>query len=290
MENSMRTVFVDGDYFLEPQARVSVFDRGFLFADAIYEVTLVLDGKLIDFPNHMERLKRSARELGFPVVPDVARLLEAHRELIRRNSLVDGQVYTQMSRGNAGDRDFAFPPTATPPTIVMFTQTRSPTMAHTTAAGKSVVTLPDLRWQRSDIKTVQLLYASMAKMEAARLGADDAWLVRDGYVTEGTNNNAFIVTADDRIVTRPLSTDILHGITRGALLECAREMRLDLVERAFSVTEAKAAREAFSTSATAVVAAVTSIDGTPVGDGKPGPVGIRLREKYLRKAVETAIA
>lgn len=286
----MRTVYLNGDYVSETEAKVSIFDRGFLFADAIYEVTLVLDGKLIDFSSHMARLRRSAKELSFPFEPDVDQLLEAHRKLIHLNGLVDGHIYTQFTRGNAWDRDFMFPPADTPATILMFTQLRAASLSQTVASGKSVVTVEDLRWHRSDIKTVQLLYASLAKMEAARKGADDAWLVRDGLVTEGTNNNAFIVTEEEKLVTRPLSTDILHGITRRAVLECASEMGIDLEEREFSVAEAKKAKEAFSTSATAIVAAVTSIDGTVIGDGKPGPVGAKLREIYLRKGREAAIA
>ncbi|RWJ05722.1 D-amino-acid transaminase [Mesorhizobium sp.] len=285
----MRTVYLNGEYIPDTEAKVSIFDRGFLFADAIYEVTLVLDGKLIDFPNHMQRLKRSARELQFPFVPDVDQLLEVHRELIRRNGLVDGQIYIQITRGNALDRDFAFPPADTPGTILMFTQVRTAALDQAMKSGKAVVTMADLRWQRSDIKTVQLLYSSIAKMEAGRKRADDAWLVRDGLITEGTNNNAFIVTKDGRLVTRPLSTDILHGITRKAVLDCAKEMGLEFVERTFSVEEARQAKEAFSTSATTIVAAVTSIDGVVIGDGKPGPVGAKLREIYLRKGLDAAI-
>lgn len=285
----MRTVFLNGEYLPENEAKLSIFDRGFLFADAIYEVTLVLNGKLIDFQGHMARLKRSAGELHFPLVPEVKPLLEAHHELIRRNDLVDGQIYTQITRGNALDRDFMFPPADTPPTIVMFTQVRSAGLAQSVANGKSVITVEDLRWQRSDIKTVQLLFASLAKMQAAERGADDAWLVRDGMVTEGSNNNAFIVTEAGGLVTAPLSTDILHGITRRAVLECAAETGLALEERKFSVAEAKSAREAFSTSASAIVNAVTSIDGVMIGDGKPGPVGAKLREIYLRKAMKEAV-
>jgi D-alanine transaminase len=285
----MRKVYVNGNFIDEDKASVSIFDRGFLFADAIYEVTLVLDGKLIDFPGHMARLKRSSREMRFPFEPDVDQLLLVHRELIKRNSLVHGHVYTQLSRGNALDRDFAFPPSETPPTIVIFTQQRQASLSETAAAGKSVVTVEDLRWQRSDIKTVQLLYSSLAKMEALARGADDAWFVRDGLVTEGTSNNAFIVGADGKLVTRPLSTEILHGITRKAVLECAQTMAVELEERAFSVDEAKTAREAFSTSATTVVAPIVTVDGVVIGTGKPGPVGIKLREIYLGRAKQAAI-
>ncbi len=284
-----RTVFVNGQYLPEDQATVSVFDRGFLMADGVYEVVSVLDGKLLDFDGHMRRLARSldALEIAHPM--SEADWLAAHRRLVAENGVTDGLVYLQVTRGNPGDRDFAYPPAGTVPTVVMFTQSK-PGLADNpqAATGLRVVTVPDIRWRRRDIKTVQLLYPSMAKMEAKARGADDAWMVEDGFVTEGTSNNAYIVKGG-AIVTRALSNDILHGITRAAVLRFAREAQMTVEERSFTVDEAKAADEAFITSASAFVMPVVAIDEAAVGTGAPGPVARRLREIYLEESRHTAI-
>ncbi|WP_112872911.1 D-amino-acid transaminase [Paracoccus endophyticus] len=284
-----RTVFVNGQYLPEDQATVSVFDRGFLMADGVYEVVSVLDGKLLDFDGHMRRLARSldALEIAHPMSD--ADWLAAHRRLVAENGVTDGLVYLQVTRGNPGDRDFAYPPAGTAPTVVMFTQSK-PGLADNpqAATGLRVVTVPDIRWHRRDIKTVQLLYPSMAKMEAKARGADDAWMVEDGFVTEGTSNNAYIVKGG-AIVTRALSNDILHGITRAAVLRFAREAQMTVEERSFTVDEAKAADEAFITSASAFVMPVVAIDEAAVGTGAPGPVARRLREIYLEESRHTAI-
>lgn len=284
-----RTVYVNGDYVPEDQAVVSVFDRGFLMADGVYEVTSVLGGKLIDFPGHMARLKRSLSELEMANPLSDDDYLTAHRELVAVNGIEDGLVYLQVTRGNPGDRDFAYPPEGTVPTVVMFTQSK-PGLADNPAAktGWSVVTLDDLRWARRDIKTVQLLFPSMAKMAAKARGADDAWMVEDGFVTEGTSNNAYIVK-DGRIITRQLSNDILHGITRAAVLRFAREAQMVVEERPFTVAEAQGADEAFITSASAFVMPVVSIDGAAIGSGKVGPVATRLREIYLEESRKAAV-
>lgn len=286
----MRTVYVNGEYLPETEAKVSIFDRGFLMADGVYEVTSVLDGKLIDFDGHYARLERSMGELDMvnPVTRD--ELLEIHRELVAKNEIVEGMVYLQVTRGSAGDRDFVFPdPETTKPTVVLFTQSK-PGLANTPAAkvGYKIITIEDQRWARRDIKTVQLLYPSMGKMMAKAAGADDAWLVEDGHVTEGTSNNAYIVK-DGRIVTRPTSHDILHGITRAAVLRFAKEAQMIVEERPFTVDEAKAADEAFVTSASSFVMPVVEIDGAALGTGKPGPVATRLREIYLEESLKTAI-
>jgi D-alanine transaminase len=286
----MRTVYVNGEYLPEDQAKVSVFDRGFLMADGVYEVTSVLDGKLVDFDGHAVRLDRSLSELSMraPVTRD--ELLQIHRELVARNDLTDGLVYLQITRGAPADRDFAFPdPDEVPPTIVLFTQSK-PGLADAPAAktGIKVISIDDIRWGRRDIKTVQLLYPSMGKMMAKAQGCDDAWMVEDGYVTEGTSNNAYIVK-DGRIVTRPKSSDILHGITRAAVLRYAAEAQMEVDERAFTLEEAKAADEAFVTSASTFVMPVVEIDGTPVGTGAPGPVAARLREIYIEESRKAAI-
>jgi D-alanine transaminase len=284
-----RIVHVDGSFVPEDEARVSVFDRGFLFADGVYEVTSVLDGKLVDFEGHCRRLARSLSELGMANPHSDAEWLALHREIVARNGLVDGLVYLQVTRGNPGDRDFAYPGPDTKPTVVMFTQSK-PGIADSPAAktGWTVISLPDLRWGRRDIKTVQLLYPSMGKMAAKAAGADDAWMVEDGFVTEGTSNNAYIVTRG-RIVTRQLGTEILPGITRAAVLRLAREAQLEVEERPFTLDEAKAADEAFVTSATAFVMPVVAIDGQRLGDGAPGPVARRLREIYLDEMRKAAI-
>ena len=284
-----RTVYVNGDYLPEGEAKVSVFDRGFLMADGVYEVVSVLDGKLIDFDGHMVRLKRSLSELAMANPLTDQDYLEAHRELVARNEIADGLIYLQVTRGNPGDRDFAFPPEGTVPTVVMFTQSK-PGLADAPAAktGWRIVSVEDLRWGRRDIKTVQLLYPSMAKMEAKARGVDDAWLVEDGKVTEGTSNNAYIVKGGT-IITRELSHDILHGITRAAVLRFAREAQMQVEERAFTIEEAQAADEAFVTSASAFVMPVVEIDGVTVGAGKPGPVAVRLREIYLEESRKAGV-
>ncbi|WP_116132443.1 D-amino-acid transaminase [Tropicimonas sp. IMCC34043] len=284
-----RIVYVNGEYLPEEQATVSIFDRGFLFADAVYEVTSVLGGKLLDFDGHARRLARSLSELGMTPPPEMEDLLTIHRELVARNDIVDGLIYLQVSRGSAGDRDFHFPPADTRPTVVLFTQSK-PGLADSPTAkvGISVISVEDIRWGRRDIKTVQLLYPSMAKMMAEKAGADDAWLVEDGKVTEGSSNNTYIVK-DGKIITRELSKDILHGITRAAVLRFAEEAQMVVEERAFTIDEAKAADEAFFTSASAFVMPVVKVDGETVGTGKPGPVAVRLREIYLEESRKTAI-
>ena len=283
-----RTVYVDGHFVPEDEAKVSIFDRGFLFADAVYEVTSVVGGKLIDFAGHMKRLRRSIGELEIPYEVDEEKLLEIHRELVRRNDLDEGVIYLQVSRG-AADRDFAFPERSVSPTVVLFTQKKAIVASQSAERGLSVVSVPDLRWGRRDIKTVQLLYPSMAKMEAKARGADDAWLVEEGFVTEGTSNNAYIVTKAGKIVTRDLSHAILHGITRKAVLSQATGNGLSIEERPFTLEEAYDAAEAFTTSASGFVTPVVRIDDRPVGDGKVGPVARRLREIYIEQSRATAI-
>lgn len=285
-----RTVYVDGAYLPADQAKVSIFDRGFLMADAVYEVTSVLGGKLIDFPGHLARLQRSldALEIRNPHSDD--EWLTIHRALVEKNAIDDGLIYLQVSRGAPDDRDFAYPdPETCAPTVVLFTQSK-PGLANSaqSRSGLKVITIEDIRWGRRDIKTVQLLYPSMGKMMAKKAGCDDAWMVEDGFVTEGTSNNAWIVK-DRKLITRPRSNDILHGITRAAVLRCAAEAQLEVEERPFTVEEARAADEAFITSASAFVMPVVEIDATPIGTGVPGPVTMRLREIYLDEMRKAAI-
>ena len=285
----MRTVYVNGDYLPEDEAKVSIFDRGFLMADGVYEVTSVLGGKLIDFEGHVVRLERSLKALDMAPQISKSDLLDIHRELVDRNDITDGMIYLQITRGAPGDRDFAFPPEDTPQTIVLFTQNK-PGLAESPAAkvGFKVISIEDIRWGRRDIKTVQLLYPSMGKMMAKKAGADDAWMIEDGFVTEGTSNNAYIVKGN-KIITRALSNDILHGITRAAVLRFAKEAQMDVEERNFTIEEAKSADEAFITSASTFVMPVVQIDEAQLGDGTPGRVAPRLREIYLEESRKAAI-
>lgn len=284
-----RTVYVNGEYLPEDQAKVSIFDRAFLMADGVYEVTSVLDGKLIDFAGHSKRLARSLAELDIPTPPEFDDLLEIHRKLVAENGVEEGMVYLQVTRGAPGDRDFAFPPVETRPTVVLFTQNK-PGLADNPVAKKGikVISIEDIRWGRRDIKTVQLLYPSMGKMMAKKAGCDDAWLVEDGFVTEGTSNNTYIVK-DGKIITRNLSTDILHGITRAAVLKFAREAQMEVEERPFTIAEAQEADEAFFTSASAFVMPVVEIDGVAIGDGTVGKVAPRLREIYLDESRKAGV-
>jgi D-alanine transaminase len=284
-----RTVYVNGEYLPEAEARVSIFDRGFLMADGVYEVTSVLDGKLIDFGGHCARLARSLGELEMAAPCSDDELLAIHRELVRLNDIDEGMIYLQVTRGNPGDRDFAYPADDTAPTLVMFTQSK-PGLANAPAAktGWRVISVPDVRWGRRDIKTTQLLYPSMAKMMAKKAGVDDSWFVEDGMVTEGTSNNAYIIKGN-RIITRHLSHDILHGITRVAVLRYAREAQMEVEERSFTIAEAQSADEAFITSASAFVMPVVEIDGQAIGTGTPGKTVARLREIYLDEMRKAAI-
>jgi D-alanine transaminase len=285
-----RTVYVNGDYLSETEAKVSIFDRGFLMADAVYEVTSVLGGKLIDFDGHIVRLQRSLDELEINNPHTREDWLDIHRALVRENKLVDGGIYLQISRGAPNDRDFVWPdPETTAPTVVLFTQSK-PGLANSSSAqtGIKVISIDDIRWGRRDIKTVQLLYPSMGKMMAQKAGADDAWMVQDGFVTEGTSNNAYIVK-DGVIVTRALSNNILHGITRAAVLRFANEAQMKIEERNFTIEEAQQADEAFITSASAFVTPVIELDGQKISSGAPGSIVPRLREIYLEESMKTAI-
>ncbi len=274
-----RTVYVNGAFVPEEEARVSVFDRGFLFADAIYEVTAVVDGKICEWEGHIARLERSLREIGMGMPMSAEELLEVHRELVKHNDLEEGAIYLQVSRG-AIDRDFVMPE-GLEQTVVLFTQAKKLTGEK---SGLRVISVPDIRWGRRDIKTVQLLAASMVKTEAKKQGKDDAWMVEEGFVTEGSSNNTYIVTKEGKIITRNLSNSILPGITRKSVLRLADELKLEIEERPFTVEEAKEAVEAFMTAATSFVTPVIEIDGVKLGDGTPGPVSRRLSEVYIEES------
>tara|TARA_R110001583_G_scaffold195166_1_gene369871 strand:- start:117705 stop:118568 length:864 start_codon:yes stop_codon:yes gene_type:complete len=284
-----RTVYVNGEYLPETEAKVSIFDRGFLMADAVYEVTSVIGGKLIDFAGHTARLERSLSELEMVSPVTMDELLAIHRELIAKNDIDEGGVYLQITRGAGSDRDFVWPdPEEVPGGIVLFTFAKPLLNSKTMDEGIKVISVEDLRWGRRDIKTTQLLYPSLAKMKAKKAGCSDAWLVEDGFVTEGYANNAYIVK-DGTIITRQLSNDILHGITRAAILRFAKEAQIKIEERPFSIAEAQEADEAFVTSATGFSQPVIEIDGAMIADGTPGPIAKRLREIYVEEMLKTAI-
>jgi D-alanine transaminase len=279
--------YVNGSFLPLADAKVSVLDRGFLFADGIYEVAAVLEGKLIDNASHLARLQRSVGAIALALPETLERIQEIQRELIARNNLVNGMVYLEVTRGTHSGRDFAFPKHVKP-TLVMFTSVKDIVNAPSAKTGIAVITVPDIRWERRDIKSVALLAQVLAKQAAAEAGADEAWMIEDGLVTEGASSSAFILTQDDVLVTRHNSSAILPGCTRKALVALAAERQLRVEERPFSVQEALAAKEAFITSATVFVQAVVSIDGKTVADGKPGPMTNRLREIYVDFARATA--
>ncbi|MFB9268439.1 D-amino-acid transaminase [Bradyrhizobium erythrophlei] len=281
--------YVNGSFVPHSEAKVSVFDRGFLFADGIYEVAAVLDGKLIDNASHLARLERSVGEIQLALPETLARIQEIQKELVARNKLVNGMVYLEVTRGADKGRDFAFPKGDVKPTLVMFTSEKDIINAPSAKTGINVITVPDIRWERRDIKSVALLAQVLAKQAAAAAGAGEAWMIEDGKVTEGGSSSSFIVTKDDVIVTRQNGNEILPGCTRKAVVKLAEERQLRIEERAFTVEEALAAKEAFITSASVFVQAVVAIDGKPVGNGKVGPMTDRLRQIYVEFAQATAV-
>ncbi|WP_454632366.1 D-amino-acid transaminase [Bradyrhizobium cenepequi] len=283
-----KIAYVNGSYVPLSEAKVSVLDRGFLFADGIYEVAAVLDGKLVDNASHLARLERSVGEIRLELPETIARIQEIQKELVARNNLVNGMVYLEVTRGADTGRDFAFPK-GVRPTLVMFTAEKDIVGAPSAKTGINVITVPDIRWERRDIKSVALLAQVLAKQAAAEAGAGEAWMIQDGKVTEGGSSTAFILTQDDVIVTRQNGSEILPGCTRKAVVALAEERQLRVEERAFSIEEALAAKEAFITSATVFVQGVVAIDGKKVGSGKPGPMTDRLREIYVEFAKATAV-
>lgn len=276
-----RIVYVNGRYVPYAQAVVHVEDRGFQFADGVYEVCEIRNGLIIDEDRHIARLNRSLRELSIVSPMNDGALRVVISEVLRRNRVRDGTVYLQVTRG-AARRDFLFPHQDTAPTLVVTARSVDPSKGQDTAErGIAVVTVPESRWARVDIKTVGLLPNVLAKMEAKEAGAREAWFVdRDGYVTEGGSSNAWIVSKDGLLITRPAESGILRGITRTTLFDLARNQGLKIEERGFTVDEALNAREAFITSATTIVTPVVRINSTEIGGGKPGSLALGLREKF----------
>ena len=283
----MRQVYINGEFKREDEAKVSVFDRGLLFSDSLYEVTTVINGKLIDFNNHMKRLDRSMTELKFKKLLNHLDILIFHRKLIELNNLKEGMIYLQVTRGIA-DRSFDMPKDKIEPTVLAFTQEKKIIDSESAKNGIKVMTLDDMRWKRCDIKTTQLLYASMAKTEATEKGFDDAWMLREGYVTEGSSSNAWIIKGKI-IMTRQSDNLILSGITRDVIFKCAKDLGYEVVTKNITLPDAQSASEAFITSATACVMPVVKINASQIGDGKPGKFVTALREEYIKQALESSI-
>jgi len=285
-----RIAYVNGQYLPHTGAVVHIEDRGFQFADGVYEVWSVFDGRLADFDGHMTRLQRSLSELRIRMPMSPQALTIVLRETIRRNRVDNGIVYLQITRGTAR-RDHPFPSPDTPPSVIVTSRRVDQVKAEATAKkGVAVVTRPDLRWGRCDIKTVGLLPNVLAKQAAREAGAYECWLVDElGLVTEGTSTNAWIIDAEGVLRTRDTQANILRGCTRATLMQIIREEGIPFEERAFTVEEARAAQEAFFTAAGAFVLPAISIDGVKIGTGKPGPVTRRLREAYLEAARDGAV-
>jgi D-alanine transaminase len=276
-----RFAYVNGRYLPHPEAMVHVEDRGYQFADGVYEVIAIHDGRFVDEEPHLERLDRSLFELriGWPMTPPALKLVM--RELVRRNGVRNGIIYLQVTRGQA-PRDHAFPKKAVAPGLVMTTRRAKPVPAAALRDGVAVITIPDIRWGRCDIKSIALLPNVLGKQAAHEAGAFEAWQVAaSGVVTEGTSTNAWIVTREGRVVTHPPGPQILNGVTRLTVLRLAAESQIAVEERPFTFEELKTAREAFLTSTTSHVLPVTRVDGALIGDGKPGRIARRLRELYV---------
>lgn len=274
----METVYLNGEYVPRSSAKISIFDRGLLFSDAVYEVISVIDGRLIDMDRHIARLERSLGELSINAFAD---WMAISQNLVAENDLQEGLVYLQVSRGVMDEREYRWPAPDTAPTIFAFAQVRTLIENPMADRGMTIITRPDLRWQRCDIKTTQLLYASLMKMEAVAAGVDDVWMTQDDMVTEGTSQNAHIISRDGVLVSHQLDRRILPGVTRIEMLTQAKSMGLTVEERAFSIDEAKNAAEAFVSSSTLLVMPVVEIDGHRIGDGRPGERTIEIRRNYI---------
>lgn len=281
-----RIIYVNGAYVPEEEAKISVFDRGFLFADGIYEVSAVVDGKLVDNDAHMARLSRSLKMINVPAPLSDEDIITMQKELIKRNNLTEGVVYMQITRG-AADRDFVYNADMKP-TLIAFTQVKKLIGSASQQNGIAIHVVDDIRWQRRDIKTVMLLAQVIAKQEAAANGCQDAWMQEDGFITEGASSSAFIITADDVLIVRPNSNAILPGCTRLAMLKIAEENKLKMEERRFTLEEAFQAKEAFQTSASGFVTPVVKIAGKTIADGKPGTITRSLQDKYIELAKASA--
>ncbi|MGH6786638.1 MAG: aminotransferase class IV [Novosphingobium sp.] len=274
----MRTVWLNGEFLPEDEAKVSIFDRALTFGQGVYEVSPVIDGRFCNWPHHAARLERSKATAR---IVDDTDWPEVLGELIVRNALVEGRVYLQLTGGEAADRAFPLPDPAISPTRIAYTQADNLLDNAAARDGLRIVLRPDLRWQLRGAKTTQLLYAVMMKAEAREAGADDAWLVENGLVTEATSSNAYIVDSRGVLVSHPVDHGVLPGVTRISVMEIAREMNIAVEQRPFTPAELSAAREAFISGAGTLVQPVVTVDGAPVGDGQPGPVTAELRRRYI---------
>ena len=284
-----RIVFINGNYVEEKDAKISIFDRGLLFSDAVYEVTAIIDNKLIDFPAHVERLNSSLNKLKINYKFNEKTLLEIHKNLLSKNPFKynEGLIYLQVSRGST-ERDFLITKNELSPNIFAFTQEKN--LTDLNIKGLKIITKEDLRWQRRDIKTTQLIYASLSKTEADEIGADDAWFIdENGYVNEGTSNNAYIIDKNNTIITRDLSNKLLPGITRQTILEVAKKLKLTIEERAFTIAEVQSANEAFISSAATLILPVIEINNHIIGSGNIGPITKILRETYIKISMYNSI-
>jgi len=277
-------VYVNGDFMPANEAKVSIFDRGFLFGDGVYEVIPIIHGVLIDLEYFFQRIESSLKKLELPWPLSQQDLLTTLHQLVSRNSLQEGFIYLQVTRGVA-ERDFPYPQN-NKPTFIAFTSKKNILENPLADTGVEVVTVEDLRWKRRDIKSLNLLAQCMAKQTANSRGAYEGWMVEDGYVTEGVTSSAFIVI-NSQLVTRPLSNSILPGIRRRVILELAKERSIDVEERPFTVDEALTADEAFLSSATTLILPIRSIDGQKIGTHIPGPITRQVRELYLEAVLET---
>lgn len=277
-----RTIYINDQFVSEQDAKISIFDRGFLFADAIYEVSAVVEGRLVDNDLHLTRLERSLDEIGIPMPMPKDDIIKLQAELIRRNNLREGVVYMQITRGTA-ERDFGYADDIKP-NFVMLTQVKNITKSANAQNGIAIDLAPDNRWTRRDIKTTMLLAQVLAKKTAHDAGYQDVWLVEDGHITEGGSSSAFIITKNNVLITRPNSNKILPGCTRKAVLKIAEEQNLTIEERLFTPEEAFNAKEAFLTSASSFVTPVIRIQKHVIADGKPGALTLRLQEIYMELA------
>ncbi len=282
-----RIVYVNGDYVQEEEAKISIFDRGFIFGDGVYEVVPVVNAKLVDRDYFLERLTGSLSELSIEWPCSREEYIGVLQQLISRNDLQEGIIYSQVTRGIA-DRNFAFPEN-TPASFIAFSAVMNLLNNPAADSGIAVASSEDIRWKRRDIKSINLLAQCLAKQDAHAKGADEGWMVEDGFVTEGVSSSAYIVK-DGKIITRPLSNLILPGIRRRTLFEIAESEGIDIEERLFTLDEALHANEAFISSATSITLPVVSIDKQKIADGKPGEITLRLRDLYKKRLVEEANA
>lgn len=279
----MRICFLNGEFVNEDNANISIFDRGLLFSDGVYEISAVMNGKLVDNVGHLTRLERSLQKIGINSPYSREEIIELQQQIIEKNQMQHGGIYVQVTRGNDGDRDF-LPNPDTKPTFMLIPQPKNLFDNPLAERGIRVMTLPEIRWAKRDIKSIGLLGAVLAKQTAHDNGYDDAWFVEDGLVTEGSANNAYIIK-DKVLITKAPSEQILNGITRQSIQRFVEQSDLSFVERDFTVEEALAADEAFVSSATMLIVPVINIDGKPIGDGKPGNITRKLRETYIEMAV-----